>query len=76
MFKNYYKKYFNLFHQPIFLRELLYFLSLLLVVLIGLEIAWPNIVLAYFNLNYLLLVYLIIALILLIVPDYLNKSTK
>lgn len=36
-------------------RELFYFCFALLVVFIGLEIIWPNIILAYLNLNYLLL---------------------
>lgn len=35
------------------IRESFYFLSLLLIICIGLEIIWPNIILAYFNLNYL-----------------------
>ena len=37
------------------LRELFYFSSLALVLLIGLEIIFPRIILAYFNLNYLFL---------------------
>lgn len=57
-------------------RELLYFFSALMFSFIILEIIWPNIILAYFNLNYLLLVCLIIALILLIVSDYQKKSLK
>jgi len=57
-------------------RELLYFFSALMLSFIILEIIWPNIILAYFNLNYLLLVCLIIALILLIVSDYQKKSIK
>lgn len=76
MFKDKLKIYLSLLVQPQFLREFFYFLNLLLVALISLEIISPNIVLAYFNLNYLFIVYLIIALILLIVPDYHNKSTK
>ena len=58
----------------LFWREFFYFLSALLISLIILEIIWPNIVLAYFNLNYLLIIYIIVALILLIVTDYQKKS--
>ena len=39
-------------------REFFYFLSVALVVFIGLEIICPNIVLAYFNLNILLTLWL------------------
>jgi len=41
------------------IRESFYFLTALVVVLFILEIAWPNIVLAYFNLNYLVILWLI-----------------
>jgi len=37
------------------IREIFYFLSIFLFVFIGLEMVWPNIILAYFNLNYLFL---------------------
>jgi len=47
-------------------REIFYFFSAALAVLIGLEIIWPNIVLVYFNLNYLLILWLISGLILII----------
>ena len=76
MLKGKFKKYLKLLTQSQLLREFFYFLNLLLVSLISLEIISPNIVLAYFNLNYLFILYLIIALILLIFPDYQNKSTK
>lgn len=33
-------------------REIFYFFSILLFILIILEIIWPNIILAYFNINY------------------------
>jgi hypothetical protein len=59
----------NFFKNIIFWRELFYFLSALLLSFIILEIISPNIILAYFNINYLLLFYLIIALILLIISD-------
>lgn len=44
-------------------REIFYFCSLLLAVFIIMEIAWPNIILAYFNLNYLILLWLVLGLI-------------
>lgn len=50
-----------------FWREFFYFLSALAAAFIILEIIWPNIILAYFNLNYLFLIYLITALFLLII---------
>jgi len=34
-------------------REIFYFFSALLFILIILEVIWPNIVLAYFNINYI-----------------------
>jgi hypothetical protein len=45
-------------------REIFYFFSVLLLVFIILEIIWPNIILAYFNLNWLLIPWLIFGLIL------------
>jgi len=47
-------------------REFFYFFSVALIVFIGLEIIWPNVVLTYFNLNYLFLLWLVSGLILLI----------
>lgn len=49
-------------------QEIFYFLSILLVVFIVLEIIWSNIILAYFNLNWLLVLWLIFGVILLIKP--------
>lgn len=43
----------------IIIRELFYFFSALLFISVLLEIIWPNIILAYFNLNYLILLCLI-----------------
>lgn len=40
------------------IRELFYFFTALTGVFITMEIIWPNIILAYFNLNYLLLLWL------------------
>jgi hypothetical protein len=47
-------------------REIFYFLSLALIIFIGLEIIWPNVVLAYLNLNYLFLLWFLSGLFLLI----------
>ena len=47
-------------------REIFYFLSILLVVFVILEMIWPNIILAYLNLNWLLVLWLIFGIILLI----------
>ena len=44
-------------------RELFYFSFILLLAFIGLELIWPNIILAYFNLNYLLVLCLMSGLI-------------
>jgi len=46
--------------------EIFYFFSALLLVSIVLEMIFPNIILAYFNLNYLILIWLINGLVLLI----------
>jgi len=50
----------------IIIRELFYFFSALLIVCVILEIIWPNIILAYFNLNYLIVVCVIVGSISLI----------
>lgn len=47
-------------------REIFYFISALLGVFIVLEIIWPNIILVYFNLNWLLVVWLIVGLSILV----------
>jgi hypothetical protein len=47
-------------------REIFYFFSAAIAVFVGLEIIWPSIILAYFNLNYLLVLWLISGLILII----------
>ncbi|NCO00021.1 hypothetical protein GW920_02750 [Candidatus Falkowbacteria bacterium] len=44
-------------------REIFYFFSATLVVAIILELIWPNVILSYFNLNYLLLIWLLSALV-------------
>lgn len=45
-------------NQRAIVKEIFFFSSCLLVVLIVLEVLWPDIVLAYFNLNYLWLLWL------------------
>ena len=52
--------------KDIIIRESFYFLTALAAVLIGMELIWPNIVLAYFNLNYLVVIWLAAGLIMLI----------
>ncbi|NLZ74615.1 hypothetical protein GX917_01810 [Candidatus Falkowbacteria bacterium] len=47
-------------------REVFYFFTALIVLSIGLEIIWPNIILAYVNLNYIIVLWLISGLISLI----------
>lgn len=49
----------------IFFHELFYVLTGALLIFAGLEIFWPGIVLAYLNLNYVLLFWLIIGIIIL-----------
>lgn len=44
-------------------REFFYFFSLLFCLAVILEIIWPNIIIAYFNLNLLLIVWLLSALL-------------
>ncbi|MFA5023711.1 MAG: hypothetical protein WC523_02015 [Patescibacteria group bacterium] len=48
------------------IKEVFYFISALLVVFVILEIVWPNIILAYLNLNYLILAWLLSGLVSLI----------
>ena len=74
MLKNFILFICKLISQPYFWRELFYFLGVLMFTFIILEIIWPNIILAYFNLNYLLIIFIIVALILLIVSDYYKRS--
>jgi hypothetical protein len=40
-------------------REIFYFFTALIVLSIGLEIIWPNIILAYFNLNYIIVLWFV-----------------
>lgn len=59
------KKNFNMVSFRTISREIFYFLSVLMVVFVILEVIWPNIILAYLNLNWLLAVWLIFGLIIL-----------
>lgn len=52
----------------IFLEELFYALTGAILLFAFLEMAWPGIILAYFNLNYLLLPWLLNGIIILIIP--------
>lgn len=52
--------------KGLIIRELFYFFTILSVIFIVLEIIWPNIILAYFNLNYLIILWLIAGLLMLI----------
>jgi hypothetical protein len=47
-------------------QEIFYFLSILLAAFIVLEVIWPNIILVYLNLNWLLVLWLISGITLLI----------
>ncbi|MCX6794481.1 MAG: hypothetical protein NTY31_00555 [Candidatus Falkowbacteria bacterium] len=49
--------------KGLIIQELFYFFTALLGVFIILEIIWPNIILAYFNLNYLIILWFIVGLI-------------
>ena len=48
------------------IRELFYFFTGLAGIFIILEIIWPNIILAYFNFNYLIILWFVTGLIMLI----------
>ena len=45
------------------IRESFYFLTVLSAVFIAFELIWPNIILAYFNLNYLLMLWFVAGVI-------------
>jgi hypothetical protein len=49
-----------------FLDELFYVLTAAILVFVCWEIFWPGIILAYFNLNYLLIFWLVIGIIILL----------
>lgn len=52
--------------KGLIIQELFYFFTVLLGVFIILEIIWPNIILAYFNLNYLIILWFIAGSLMLI----------
>lgn len=56
--KNLNDKFLAIWSNFLIWRELFYFFSLALAILGGLELFIPNIVLAYFNLNYLVILWL------------------
>lgn len=45
--------------RKIIKQEIFYFLSAAMVLFVVMELLWPRVVLAYFNLNWLLLIWLI-----------------
>lgn len=47
-------------------KEFFYILSSAVFIFCGLEIVWPNLILAYFNINYLLLAWFFNAILLLV----------
>ncbi len=51
--------------KNLIIRESFYFLTALAAVFIAFEIIWPNIILAYFNLNYLIILWFVVGLLLL-----------
>jgi hypothetical protein len=53
-------------YSVIISEEVFYWLSAALTLFIAMEIIWPNIILAYFNLNWLLALWSISAVVLLI----------
>lgn len=52
--------------KGLIIQELFYFFTALLGIFIILEIIWPNIILAYFNLNYLIILWFIAGSLMLI----------
>jgi hypothetical protein len=49
-----------------FIKEFFYVLTAALLIFVCLEIFWPGIILAYFNLNYLLIIWLLNGIIILL----------
>lgn len=47
----------------VIIREIFYITTSAVAVFVGLELAWPNLVLAYFNINWLLLAWLFVGII-------------
>lgn len=59
----------------IFLKELFYTLTGSILIFTILEAIKPNLILAYFNLNYLLIFWIIIGIVLLLMPNV-NKGVE
>lgn len=59
----------------LYLREVFYVLTLALLVFIGLELVKPRLVLAYINLNGLLLVWLFVGIVILIISTDTDNPT-
>jgi hypothetical protein len=55
------------------IKELFYTVTILLAVLTGLELAWPGLILAYFNLNWLLLFWLFLGILIILKPSKLRR---
>ncbi len=60
----------------IFLFEFFYILSFSVIIFIIMEVLYPRIILAYFNINILLLFWLIIAMIIILNPEKIKKIWK
>lgn len=56
-------------NNKLLVRELYYFLTVTLVLLIILELSWPGLILAYFNINLILIFWLIVGILLLITKE-------
>ena len=46
-------------NKSLIIRELFYFFTILTLIFVLMEIIWPNIIIAYFNLNYLVIVWVV-----------------
>jgi hypothetical protein len=57
-------------NKNIIIQELFYFLSFTVLIFFGLELIWPNFIIAYLNLNYLVILWLGVAII------YLNSRNN
>ena len=57
-------------NKNIIIQELFYFLSFTVLIFFGLEFIWPNFIIAYLNLNYLVILWLGVAII------YLNSRNN
>ena len=55
-------------------KELFYALGLAFLIYFVMEIFWPGIVLSYFNINWVLLLWLITAILIILMPDKKNGN--